>query len=689
MFWKRNWGLDFVFALLLVCLPATVFADSRWLAVDGIVGGQIFFDSDTGVIQGAEKRISIAMIPSEIDGVTVTAVADKAFANGHALELVTFPETITWIGQEAFANCPLLTGITLPSSLASLGARVFDGTMITRLELPSSLEVVPSGLVGHMSALRHLVVPVEVSSVESGAVTIHPEQTEMKIFYGGTASAWAEISASDGIWGLMEGTLVFLDSGSVYPEGMSPSVEQDDNVSEFDDFLFDDVEYGENHEEFHYDETVFEESFSSSLEGFVDDTYHSWEDDYWESAYPDWEEDFVMAYPSTARCSVNGNLYENIPAYEIEGETYFRLVDLATLLQDTGARFAVTWNPEWQVIGIETNTAYLADNGEMNPLPEEAMYGKKANISLYKDVEMVDLDTYVVDGRSYYKLDALQELLNFVMRWEASSHTIHLTTGTNTPAYVFSEQIVDLFGGTRLDDSGNLGLVVQFDFVNQHPWVVYPYQEIEVYASQGTWELTSLPHYLPTASITHETLCYENFYEPVAPNEMITLSFAFTLFDTQTPVMIEVGTKTFLSPAASMTLPLRFTSVEMSTQEEYFQILEMFLSAGSVVEEGYWSYQNGYVLDMAAFSGAVKEISELFVTYGDIKVEDRYRESQQNLLVACEEVLWYLPYLELLMGRGAVLSDYDVWGLGLYDYESALAVFSEALNICEDLFVVG
>lgn len=75
-----------------------------------------------------------AVIPSQINGLTVTAIGDFAFSNCE-ISSVTIPETVTTIGAGAFEHCYGLSEITIPSSV--LLPRLNNG-QITRRKLSSS-----------------------------------------------------------------------------------------------------------------------------------------------------------------------------------------------------------------------------------------------------------------------------------------------------------------------------------------------------------------------------------------------------------------------------------------------------------------------------------------------------------------------------------------------------------------------
>lgn len=89
-------------ALVVTGLPVN-FGDSAPIRVEAasekisyaVEGGNIYFDKSTGFITGADKSITAANIPSEIDGVAVKGIGTWAFYEDHNLTSVTLPESIT------------------------------------------------------------------------------------------------------------------------------------------------------------------------------------------------------------------------------------------------------------------------------------------------------------------------------------------------------------------------------------------------------------------------------------------------------------------------------------------------------------------------------------------------------------------------------------------------------------------
>ena len=64
-------------------------------------------------------------VPKAVDGYTVTAIGEEAFAEQTQLTLLTIPSTVNSIGTRAFYGCTGLTEFTIPSSVTSIGTQIF------------------------------------------------------------------------------------------------------------------------------------------------------------------------------------------------------------------------------------------------------------------------------------------------------------------------------------------------------------------------------------------------------------------------------------------------------------------------------------------------------------------------------------------------------------------------------------
>lgn len=79
-------------------------------------------------------------VPDELDGHTVSAIGEVAFADCTTLTGVGLPDSVTSIGNLAFWNCTQLTALELPVSLTHIGDLAFWGcSQIPHVLIPDTV----------------------------------------------------------------------------------------------------------------------------------------------------------------------------------------------------------------------------------------------------------------------------------------------------------------------------------------------------------------------------------------------------------------------------------------------------------------------------------------------------------------------------------------------------------------------
>lgn len=86
-------------------------------------------DDGTISLYCENKSIMHADIPSELDGYTVSHLAEGCFSDCSWLETVTIPDTVTSIQSYAFQNCIMLEEITIPEGVRMVDDFVFEGCL--------------------------------------------------------------------------------------------------------------------------------------------------------------------------------------------------------------------------------------------------------------------------------------------------------------------------------------------------------------------------------------------------------------------------------------------------------------------------------------------------------------------------------------------------------------------------------
>lgn len=133
------------------------------------------------------------------------------------------------------------------------------------------------------------------------------------------------------------------------------------------------------------------------------------------------------AQVSTHRVTVDGKTAAPA-AYEINGNNYCKLRDIAQLLRGTAAQFEVTWNGAAQRIDLTDGAGYTSVGGELAALPTGGKAAELTGASVYLDGRQLDLTAYNIADNNYFKLRDLGAALDFGVTWDNGTRTVAIDT---------------------------------------------------------------------------------------------------------------------------------------------------------------------------------------------------------------------------------------------------------------------
>ena len=133
------------------------------------------------------------------------------------------------------------------------------------------------------------------------------------------------------------------------------------------------------------------------------------------------------AKPSTHKIYVDGEK-ASAAAYEINGNNYFKIRDVAAILSGTAAQFDVTWDPATGNITLTDNKAYTKTGDELYPIPDSVQIAEESTAPLYRDGERVYYTGYNVNDNNYYKLRDIAEDFDFGVTWDGATQSVYIET---------------------------------------------------------------------------------------------------------------------------------------------------------------------------------------------------------------------------------------------------------------------
>lgn len=135
-------------------------------------GSMPWFTISNGVLSFDESLYdgdSELVVPSKVNGQTVTVIGKNCFKACRSLTTVILPDTVTEIRQQAFSDCTNLRGIFIPEGVKTIEAAAFHNCLVLEaVHLPKSLQALDSRAFSRCKKLVH-------------------------IFYAGTYEEWSEL----------------------------------------------------------------------------------------------------------------------------------------------------------------------------------------------------------------------------------------------------------------------------------------------------------------------------------------------------------------------------------------------------------------------------------------------------------------------------------------------------------------
>lgn len=119
--------------------------------------------------------------------------------------------------------------------------------------------------------------------------------------------------------------------------------------------------------------------------------------------------------------------------YNINDNNYFKLRDIAYILNGTDAQFNVVWDGKNNQIRLESNTAYEEVGGEMTAAASAKIENcTPSDSEILLDGQKISLVGYRVNGNNYYMVRDVGAALGFGVDWDTASQTVKISSETKT-----------------------------------------------------------------------------------------------------------------------------------------------------------------------------------------------------------------------------------------------------------------
>ena len=124
-----------------------------------------------------------------------------------------------------------------------------------------------------------------------------------------------------------------------------------------------------------------------------------------------------IASPTNDKLEVNGAAADPT-VYKIGGSNYFKIRDVAALLDGTEKQFAVGYDGEKNAVTASTGQGYAKQPGDLTGAPAGGdQTAAASNDAVYVNGEKITAEVYKIGGSNYFKLRDLGKALDFYVGW--------------------------------------------------------------------------------------------------------------------------------------------------------------------------------------------------------------------------------------------------------------------------------
>ena len=131
--------------------------------------------------------------------------------------------------------------------------------------------------------------------------------------------------------------------------------------------------------------------------------------------------------PSASRVFVNGQQIA-FETYNIRGNNYFKLRDLAYTLSGTPKQFSVGWDSSMGMISLTSGMPYTKVGGEMLTGDGSSKTPVRTNAKISLDGKEASFIAYSIDGFTYFRLRDIGAAFNFSVEWDGRRNAIVINT---------------------------------------------------------------------------------------------------------------------------------------------------------------------------------------------------------------------------------------------------------------------
>ena len=421
-------------------------------------GNNIFDDNVSEIVvpEGYRsiKGCSIANLQKSLKKLTLPStleLLDVGFAGFDGLTEITIPSKVKEIKFMQFARCKNLEYVHLSEGLQVIGGEAFEGCeKLKEIKIPNSVICVCQGAFKGCNSLKEIIIPDSViyfgfiglpreNKHDSlcGPVITNCENLETAIIGNGVPFICSEeLSMCPKLTSFHLGDSVthIYDYGisksnpniktAIFPEGIQwfASGSLKDSVNLEAVVLPKSITRLGDFETFTQNGKPLPKLYVYGYAGSEAEKFSA------KKGFP--FVDISVATPTVSKVIVDGKEVA-FTAYNIGGNNYFKLRDIASAINGTTKNFNVGWDGNDNAITLTSKTAYTNVGGELEVNSNVATTEPQiSNPKIFVDGKLTTFMAFNIANNNYFKLRDIGEAFDFGVSWNDVTQAIEINTNS-------------------------------------------------------------------------------------------------------------------------------------------------------------------------------------------------------------------------------------------------------------------
>lgn len=139
----------------------------------------------------------------------------------------------------------------------------------------------------------------------------------------------------------------------------------------------------------------------------------------------------IDATPIASAVLVDGKAI-TFEAFNINGNNYFKLRDIAYVLNGSDSQFSVGYDATTDTIYLTSGQPYITAGNELQKNIADALEVTPANSTVIKDGQNINIAAYNVNGSNYFKLRDIGKEIDFKVDYNAQTNSVLVETKKKT-----------------------------------------------------------------------------------------------------------------------------------------------------------------------------------------------------------------------------------------------------------------